>query len=54
VELSKNFRLKVLPYQPLQLQGKQGAEEEQDPDHGADDQAKPEDPCFGFRGGDVL
>lgn len=38
------------PYQPLEPQGEQGAEEEEDPDHGADDEAQPEDPRLGLGG----
>lgn len=42
------------PYQPLELQGKQGAEKEHDPNHRADDEAEPEDPRFHLRGRHVM
>lgn len=41
-------------YQPLELQGEQGAEEEHGPDHGTDDEAEPEDARLCFSGGHVV
>ena len=44
----------AVPYQPLELQGEQGAEEEHGPNQRADDEAKPEDARLRFCGHTVL
>lgn len=41
-------------YQPLQLQGEQGTEEEHNPDHWADDETKPEDARLCLSGSHVV
>lgn len=41
-------------YQPLELQGEQGAKEKHDPDERADDEAEPEDASLRLRGSDLM
>lgn len=52
--MAKPVRVGVSPYQPLELQGEQGAKEERDPDERADDEAEPEDASLRLRGSDLM